>query len=88
MREQLNLLEPGKQKCDGLLAKYPSNTALASIATQIEYLIGLEQGTLSDRSLLKDIIIGVQTAREIEPLDDDAAETFHQIASTANLTVS
>jgi hypothetical protein len=33
------------------------------------------------RSRLKDITIGVLTAREIEQLDLGAAETFYQIAS-------
>lgn len=80
MNERLELLETGKRKCDLLRARYPNNAALASVAKQIEYLTGLEQGTHSDRSRLKDITIGVLTAREIEPLDDDAAETFYQIA--------
>lgn len=83
MSERLDLLEIGKQKCDGLRARYPNNAALASVAIQIEYMIGLEQGTHSDRSRLKDITIGVLTAREIEPLDNATAETFYQIASVA-----
>ncbi|NHZ93945.1 hypothetical protein F2P45_33870 [Massilia sp. CCM 8733] len=77
------LLELGRQKCSALLDKYPSSTALLSVLRQIEYLIGLDNGTITDRSRLKEIIIGVLTAREIEPLDDDAAETFYQIASEA-----
>lgn len=77
------LLELGRQKCSALLAQYPSSTALLSVLRQIEYLIGLDNGTITDRSRLKEIIIGVLTAREIEPLDDDAAETFYQIASEA-----
>jgi hypothetical protein len=81
MNERLDILEIGKKKCDALLVRYSSNTALTSVARQIEYLIGLEDGTLSDRSRLKEITIGVLTAREIEPLDDDAAETFYEIAS-------
>jgi hypothetical protein len=48
-------------------------------------LIGLEQGVCSDRSRLKDITIGVLTAREIEPLDDGVAETFYQIASAVKI---
>lgn len=77
------LLELGRQKCSALLAQYPNSTALLSVLRQIEYLIGLDNGTITDRSRLKEIIIGVLTAREIEPLDDDAAETFYQIASEA-----
>jgi hypothetical protein len=79
------LLELGKNKCGALLTKYPNSIALLSVSRQIEYLIGLEDGSVSDRSRLKEITIGVITAREIEPLDDDAAETFYQIASEAKV---
>jgi hypothetical protein len=80
---RLQLLELGRQKCNALLGQYPSSSALLSVSRQIDYLIGLEDGSVADRSPLKDITIGVITAREIEPLDDDTAETFHQIASEA-----
>lgn len=77
------LLEIGRQKCATLLSQYPSSNALLSVFRQIEYLIGLESGAIADRSRLKEITIGVITAREIEPLDDEAAETFYQIAGEA-----
>jgi hypothetical protein len=77
------LLELGRQKCRVLLGQYPDSTALLSVSRQIEYLIGIESGSLIDKSRLKAIIIGVITARENEPLDDDAAETLYQIASEA-----
>ncbi|SDY89756.1 hypothetical protein SAMN04515617_12817 [Collimonas sp. OK242] len=85
MSERLKLLESGKKRCDELLSKYPGSVALQSVAKQIEYLIELEQGIHSDRSRLKDITIGVLTAREIEQLDDDAAEIFYQIASASKV---
>lgn len=77
------LLELGRQECSLLLGQYPSSTALLSVLRQIEYLIGIDDGSIMDRSRLKDITIGVMTAREIEPLDDGAAEIFYQIASEA-----
>lgn len=77
------LLKLGRHKCGMLLAQYPSSTALLSVSRQIEYLIGIDSGSVTDRSRLKEITIGVITAREIEPLDDDAAETFYKIASEA-----
>lgn len=83
MSEKLNLLENGQKKCRELLYKYPSSVALQSVGKQIEYLIELEKGTHSDRSRIKDITIGVLTAREIEQLDDDAAEIFYRIASAS-----
>lgn len=82
------LLELGRQKCSVLLGQYPSSTALLSVLRQIEYLTGIDDGSITDRSRLKDITIGVMTAREIEALDDDAAETFYQIASEAKQMAS
>lgn len=83
MTNRLKLLESGLQDCDRLLVMYPQSVALQSVKKQIEYLLELEQGIHSDRSRIKDITIGVLTAREIEPLDDDAAEIFYQIASAS-----
>jgi len=77
------LLELGRQRCSMLLDQYPNSMALLSVSRQIDYLLGIEDGSVIDRSRLKDITIGVITAREIEPLDDDAAETFYQIANEA-----
>jgi hypothetical protein len=77
------LLELGRMKCDMLLVRYPNSNAVLSVSQQIMYLIGLDDGSIADRSRLREITIGVLTAREIEPLDDDAAETFYQIASEA-----
>ena len=78
-----DLFKLGRTKCDELLSQYPGDAALLSVRRQIEYLIGLESGSISDRSRLKDIMIGVLTVREIESLDDAAAETFYQIAGEA-----
>ncbi|WP_169338642.1 immunity protein Tsi6 family protein [Chitiniphilus shinanonensis] len=78
------LLEQGRKCCDALLAQHPEVTAPLSISRQIDYLIGLESGSISDRSRLKEITIGVLTAREIEPLDDEAAEIFYKISSEAS----
>ncbi len=77
------LLALGREKCRALLVQYPDSTALLSVARQIDYLISLEDGSVTERSRLKEITIGVITAREIEPLDDEAAEIFFQIASEA-----
>ena len=85
MNDKLRLLESGEKACSDLLLRYPSCTACLSIYRQIEYLTAPEQGAYSDKSRLKDITIGVLAAREIEPLDENAAEIFHQIASASKL---
>lgn len=77
------LLLAGKHHCIELLKQYPGLQAILSISHQIEYLTGVNDGSISDRSKLNNITIGVLTAREIEPLDDDAAEIFYKISSEA-----
>jgi len=81
MNEKLKLFELALNECQKLLVQYSGNVTLQSIEKQLEYLIGLESGTQTDRSRLRDIIIGVLTAREIESLDEDVAEVFYKVAS-------
>ena len=83
MSERQKLFEKALQKCKELLSQYPDNGALLSIARQIEYLLGIEIGINTDRSRLKEIIIGVLTTREIEPLDEEAAELFYKVSGEA-----
>ena len=54
------------------------NPLWRSINLQLNYLIDLEEGRRSDRERLKDIIIGVQTVREIEP-DDILAPLLYRV---------
>jgi hypothetical protein len=85
MSERLNLFEYALVACRRLLVQYPGNGALQSIQKQLEYLIGLESGAHADRTRLREIIIGVQAAREIEPLDEGVAESFYKVAREAEL---
>ena len=41
-----------------------------------------------DKSKLESIIIGVQTAREIEPLDLETSEIFYQVANEVRIMLS
>ena len=84
MSERQQLFEKALRKCNELLNQYPNHGALLAIARQIEYLHGLETGVNPDRSRLKEITIGVLTAREIEPLDEDVAELFYKVSGEAN----
>ena len=54
---------------------------IASIVRQLDYLIALESGQSTDRSRLKDVVLGVQAAREIEALDERCAETLHEVSA-------
>jgi hypothetical protein len=53
------LLELGRQKGNELLGKYPGDTAILSVLHQIEYLSGIEDGSITDKSRLSNITIGV-----------------------------
>lgn len=83
MTDRLQLLKDGQAYCEALARQYPQIAALASIRAQIDYLLALVQGESSDRSRLGQITIGVLTAREVEPLDDDGVEILYQIATLA-----
>ena len=61
-----------------LHSKYPDVQTIQSVIRQLEYLIGVENGS-NDKSRLGEIILGIQAAREIEPLDNELAELLYQI---------
>lgn len=81
--ERLALFESGLEQCNALLSRYPDSRPAQSIKIQIEFLIGLETGTQHDVTRLREITIGVLTAREIEPLDESVAEVFYKVATEA-----
>ncbi|MGF6415783.1 immunity protein Tsi6 family protein [Paraburkholderia sp. MM5482-R1] len=83
MNQRLSILQSALTASEQLLARYPENNALQSINVQLKYLMSVASGEESDRSRLKEIIIGVLTAREIESLDEDAAELFYKAADEA-----
>jgi hypothetical protein len=85
MSNHLLTLTTALAGCEKLLTQHPNNQTLHSIKAQLMYLIDLVNGTNRDRGRLKDIIIGVQTVREIEQLDDDVAELFHRAATVARI---
>jgi hypothetical protein len=55
-------------ECDNLIAQYPLLDTLLAIRDQVEYLAALHRGEAVERARIKDLIIGVQVAREIEHL--------------------
>jgi hypothetical protein len=82
-QDRLHLFEQGLESCRDLLARYPDSRAVQSISKQIEYLISLEKGLVTDASRLGEITIGILTVREIESLDENAADLFHKISAEA-----
>ncbi len=83
MNKRLELFYIALEKCENLIGLYPDLIVLKSIYNQIEYLISFEKNMDIDKSRISEIIIGVQTVREIEPLDDIASEIFYRVADEA-----
>lgn len=76
----LALFEAALARTKELHLKYPEVETISSIARQIEYLIDLDTGVVTDRSRLREIVLGLQAAREIEPLDADLAEMLYTVS--------
>jgi hypothetical protein len=78
-----SLFTKALKRAENLEKRYPSVETIRSIIRQLEYLIALDRGDTHDRSRLKNIIIGVQAAREIEPLDMTLADTLYRVHDEA-----
>jgi hypothetical protein len=63
-----------------LASEDPSFQTGPSIIAQLTYLLGLETKAISDRSRLKDIILGIQAVREVEPRNTAIADTLYQVS--------
>ena len=75
--KRMELFENAAAQCKQLLDKHPDNQAIVSIISQLDYLVAVESGKNPDRTRLKDIVIGILAAREIEPLDMTLAEMLY-----------
>ena len=82
--QRTRLFEHALGECDRLLTRFPGRQPLLSIRRQLEYLLVLARGE-PDRSRLRDITIGLLTAREVETLSAEAAEVFYQVAAEVRL---
>ncbi len=76
---RIGLFQTAKAAMADLHVRFPEANAIVSISNQLDYLIGLEEGTEADRGRLSEIIIGVLAAREIEPRSEKAADLLYQV---------
>lgn len=76
--EAIELLRAIQLRAMEYRSRFPTDTAIVSILKQLEYLIELCEGTRCDCERLNDIIIGVLTVREIEPVDEAFAEELYE----------
>ena len=79
------LLTAAKSACSDLQETYPNDRSLASVITQLEYLMDLDAGRRDDAERLKDITIAILTTREIEQLDDNVAKLLYEVSSEVNI---
>jgi hypothetical protein len=57
-------------------AEYPTLDILPSIIAQLEYMLSVFRGE-SDKSRMKDIILGLYAVREFEESDPEFANALH-----------
>jgi hypothetical protein len=76
---RIDLFVDARERLATLYSRYPEASVVISMQKQLDYLIDLESGTISDRSKLKEIILGVQVAREIEPRDEETASILYKV---------
>jgi hypothetical protein len=78
--ERLALFQQALVAMEKLEVSFPAVATIRSIIIQIKYLISVESGEDVDRTKLKKIVLGVQAAREIEPLSLDVAQLLYRVA--------
>jgi hypothetical protein len=73
-------LEVAKER----LNAFPGIAMFSSIVAQIEYVAQVLKGHESDRSRMKDIIVGHYAARELEGSDPEFAELLFAVQAYAS----
>jgi len=73
------MFSEAKRRLGDLYERYPEASVVVSMQNQLDYLIQIESGESTDRSRLKEIVLGVQTAREIEPRDEETAAFMYEV---------
>ena len=83
--DRLALFMTAKSEAQSLYRKFPQVKTIESIINQMSYLISLVAGEQVDRSRLPEIVVGIQAAREIEPLDVHLAETLYAVSEEVKM---
>jgi hypothetical protein len=79
MDKDLQTLMSALSQCNHKLVTNSQFQPLISIRAQLEYLIALIQGRITDRPKLDKIIIGIYAAREFESIDMDFANLLYEV---------
>ncbi len=79
MSKEIETLKTALGECRRLQAADPQFQPLRSIEAQLQYLIGIAERSITDRSRLNEIILGVYAAREFETRDMDFANRLYEV---------
>ena len=80
---RIEVFRKALKACQTLKEDEPNIEVLDSIIPQLIYLIELEEGKRDDYDRLKDIVIGVQASRELQPGYEDLVELLFEASSQA-----
>lgn len=82
--DRIRLFQQAVLAIEKLEREYPSYPPFESIHNQLLFLLDQASGQARDRDGLTRINLGEITVREVEPMDDAAADLFYLVASEAN----
>lgn len=77
--DRVDFLQMVKSKAIEYQTRFSNDVTIESILKQLDFLIALSEGKRFDRERLADIIIGILTVREIEPVDYELAEQLYKV---------
>ena len=81
--ERVRLFQQAVLAIEKLERGYPSYPPFESIHNQLLFLLNQASGSSADRDGLARINLGVITVREVESVDDSAAELFYLVSAEA-----
>lgn len=79
--DRLRLFRLARAEASAHEERWGSHQAIQWIIEQLEYLEGVEVGSIEDRSLLRRINLGLLAAREIEDRDARLAKLLHKVSA-------
>lgn len=79
--ERVRLFQQALLAIEKLECEYPSYPPFESIRNQLLFLLDQASGKAQDCEGLSQINIGYITVREVEPMDDAAADLFYLVSA-------
>ncbi|MCA3176002.1 MAG: hypothetical protein ING36_10765 [Burkholderiales bacterium] len=79
--KRIVLFEKALEHSKLALLRAPYMFPLQSVIDQLQYLLDLEAGKITDASCLKTITIGQIAARDIDDFDSELADLLHDVSS-------